>query len=80
MLGSDLDGQLALLDRLGALDDATFHAWEFGIVQRYRRHEEEQEPIAMAVTRRNLADCDLRERQRIEELLAMLDSAHDPFI
>ena len=80
MLLNHLETQLAALDAIGALDAESFHRWEFDLVQRYRRNEDEQEPIAIAVTRRNLADCTPLERDRIEELLAMLDTVHDPFI
>jgi hypothetical protein len=62
------------------LDDRSFHEWQFQLVQYYRRHAQEQEPIAVAVIQRQLIAHDSETRRRLDELQAMLDSAHDPMI
>jgi hypothetical protein len=76
----DLVDVLDSLDRLDTLDERTFHEWEFDLVQRYRRNEAEQEAIAIEVTRHKLRDCPARTRARLDELLAMLETAHDPWL
>lgn len=77
---SSLDELLPAVTRIQWMNDAEFHAFEYALVLRYRRHEEEQEPIAIAV----VSACDemqsRRMRERVDELLAMLDATHDPFI
>lgn len=70
----------SILDSLGELDDRAFHRFEYDLVERYRRHEAEQEAIAVTVMRYSLGAKDARTRERIDELLAMLDSTHDPLI
>lgn len=70
----------SLLDSLAELDDRAFHRFEYDLVEHYRRHEAEQEAIAIAVTRYSLGAKDGRTRERVDEMLAMLDSTHDPLI
>ena len=70
----------SILDSLAELDDPAFHRFEYDLVEHYRRHEAEQEAIAVAVMRYSLGAKDARTRERIDELLAMLESTHDPLI
>lgn len=71
---------LAGVDELDGLDDRSFNEWQFKLVQRYRRNVPEQELIAVSVGRRHGELCDDMTRGRLDELQAMLDSAHDPMI
>ncbi|MEO8033093.1 MAG: hypothetical protein ABI837_01590 [Acidobacteriota bacterium] len=71
---------LAAVDELDELDDRSFNDWQFQLVQRYRRNEPEQELIAVTVGRRYAESRDETTRERLDELQAMLDSAHDPMI
>jgi hypothetical protein len=68
------------IPRIQWMDDAEFHAFQYELVHRYRRNEEEQEPIAVAVARACAEEEQRRNRERLEEILAMLDTTHDPFI
>jgi hypothetical protein len=77
---SPLTELLPAVPRIQWMSDAEFHAFQYDLVLRYRRHEEEQEPIAVAVTRACAEMETRRMRDRLEELLAMLDATHDPFI
>ena len=69
-----------VLDRIDWLPDREFRQFEYGLVAYYRRHESEQERIAVALRHRRLKPLDVRSRVRIEEILAMLDHVHDPLI
>ena len=68
------------LDRVEGLPDREFRQFEYGLVAYYRRHEKEQERIAVALHLRMIRSSNMRSRQRIEEILAMLDHVHDPLI
>jgi hypothetical protein len=67
-----------VLERVEWLPDQEFRKFEYGLVAYYRRYESEQERIATALLRRS-PGC-ARSRQRIDEILAMLDHVHDPMI
>lgn len=71
---------LPAVPHIQAMDDAEFHAFSYELVHRYRRYEEEQEPIAIAISRAFADDQQRRNRERLAEILAMLDTTHDPFI
>ena len=60
--------------------DSTFRRVQREIVTHYRRHEEDQERIAIELTNKSVYAADSRTRQRVTETLAMLDHVHDPFI
>ena len=75
-----LNELLPAVPRIGSMNDAEFHAFCYELVHRYRRNEEEQEPIAVAVARACQEMEQRRNRERLEEILAMLDTTHDPFI
>ena len=77
---SPLAELLPAVPRIQWMNDAEFHAFEYDLVHYYRRHEAAQESIALAVTRACASMQTRRMRDRIEELLAMLDATHDPFI
>jgi len=68
------------LDRVEGLPDREFRQFEYGLVAYYLRHEREQERIAVALHLRMIKSSNVRSRQRIEEILAMLDHVHDPLI
>jgi hypothetical protein len=59
--------------------DSTFRRFEWDLVSHYRRHEEDQQWIATALTDKR-ARIGVRDRERILEILAMLEHVHDPFI
>jgi hypothetical protein len=74
----DIETTLAHLE---LLSDEEFHAFEFELVSRYRRFEDEQEAIAIALTRNNISsDTKPLAHERILEILVMLQHVHDPFI
>jgi hypothetical protein len=59
--------------------DSTFRRFEWDLVSHYRRHEEDQELIATAL--HDKPRCiGVRDRERILEILAMLQHVHDSFI
>jgi hypothetical protein len=63
------------------MSDSEFHDFELAIVRIYRTDEEWQERIAVALTAANLApEVDRRTRDRLDEIFAMLQHVHDPFI
>ena len=70
----------AVLERIEWLPDREFRQFEYGLVASYRRHEGQQERIAVALQRQLLAPLNVRSRVRIDEILAMLDHVHDPLI
>jgi hypothetical protein len=59
--------------------DATFRRFEWDLVSHYRRHEEDQEWIATALTDKR-PRRGVRVRERVLEILSMLAHVHDPFI
>lgn len=69
-----------LIEHVDDLGDSTFRRVQRDIVVHYRRHEEDQERIAIALTDKNILTGDGRTRERMSETLAMLDHVHDPFI
>ena len=60
--------------------DSTFRRFQRDVVVHYRRHAEDQESIAIALTDKSVLTGDGRARERVSETLAMLDHVHDPFI
>ncbi len=77
MTRKDLQHLIHQVDELG---DSAFRLFQRAIVAHYRRHEEDQESIAIALSDKNILAGDGRTRQRVSETLAMLDHVHDPFI
>ncbi|MGZ7042739.1 MAG: hypothetical protein ACXVH7_13185 [Thermoanaerobaculia bacterium] len=69
-----------VLERVELLPDPEFRQFEYGLVAYYRRYEADQERIATALLRRRISPRYARSRQRIEEILAMLEHVHDPMI
>ena len=74
---SNLRNQIRQIELLGESD---FRRLEFDLVSHYRRHEADQELIAVELSRRNCASSDPVLRSRLGEIMAMLDHVHDPFI
>jgi hypothetical protein len=74
---TDLREQIREIERLA---DTDFHRLEFDLVSHYRRHADDQEWIAVELTRKNRAAKDEVARERVSEILAMLDHVHDPLI
>lgn len=68
------------IDRIGAMSVDEFRRFEFELVDRYRVDESSQEALAMALTRANLSVVHSCERERVDEVLAMLQHVHDPFV
>lgn len=75
-----LERLLSLLSIVDRLDGDTFDIVRYELVDRYRTNEHEQEPIAIAVTAANLRIDDSRSRDRLDEMLLMLMTTHDPLI
>ena len=74
----NLRKQIRELERLGETD---FLRLEFDLVSHYRRHVDDQEWIAVELTQKNLtASDDHVVRERVGEIMAMLDHVHDPLI
>ncbi len=73
----DLQQQIEQVDDFG---DSTFRRFQKDVVVHYRRHERDQEPIAVALAGKRVFSADTRTRERVNETLAMLDHVHDPFI
>lgn len=69
-----------LIEHVDDFGDSTFRRVQRDIVVHYRRHEEDQESIAIALTDKSILTGDGRTRERVSETLAMLDHVHDPFI
>jgi hypothetical protein len=69
-----------VLERVEWLPEREFRRFEYGLVAYYRRNESEQERIATALIRRSSAPRCVRSRERIAEILAMLEHVHDPMI
>jgi hypothetical protein len=74
---TQLRKQIRHLEFLGEND---FHRLEYELVSHYRRHSDDQEWIAVELTRKNVNSADPVTRSRVDEILAMLDHVHDPFI
>jgi hypothetical protein len=74
---SNLRKQIREIERLGETD---FLRLEFDLVSHYRRHADDQEWIAVELTRKNLAADDEVAKGRVSEIMAMLDHVHDPLI
>jgi hypothetical protein len=62
------------------LNDSSIRRFAFDLVSHYRRHEQDQEWIAIALTDKATCSGSARVKQRVREILAMLDHVHDPFI
>ena len=77
---AQMEGLPEILEYLHVMDDESFHRFEYNLVSRYRQFEAEQESIAIALTRRNFSDPDPLTRNRVEEIMAMLEHVHDPYI
>ena len=70
-----------VLDRLDRMSDRDFRLLQLNLVSRYRLNEDEQEPIALALTRKNIAQAAAApSRHRVDDIIIMLDHIHDPFI
>ena len=69
-----------MIHQVEDLSDSVFRRFQRDVVVHYRRHAEDQESIAIALTDKNLLTGDGRARERVSETLAMLDHVHDPFI
>ena len=74
---TQLERQIQEIEELG---DRTFRRLEFDLVSHYRRHAEDQEAIAIELTRKNRTTENPVARDRVDEILAMLDHVHDPMI
>ncbi|GAC1403346.1 MAG: hypothetical protein NVSMB68_16700 [Thermoanaerobaculia bacterium] len=74
---TDLQQKIHRVDEFG---DSTFRRFQRDVVAHYRRHEQDQERIAIALTDMNVRAADRRTRDRLSETLAMLDHVHDPLI
>ncbi len=66
--------------RLHQMDEREFLSFAFQLVSTYRRESDAQEPIAVALTRKNLDLKDAAAAERVGILLAMLQHVHDPQI
>jgi hypothetical protein len=73
---SKLQREIGAIENFG---ESTFRRFEWDLVTHYRRHEEDQEWIAIALTDKR-ARTTVRDRERILEILSMLDHVHDPMI
>lgn len=77
---ADIDRMRIQIRQIEWLDEQRFHDLEYGVVAHYRRHPEDQEWIAVELTRKNLSTRGAVARKRVDEILAMLDHVHDPLI
>jgi hypothetical protein len=68
------------LDRIEWLPEGEFRRFQYDLVAYYRRQEAEQERIATALQRRFHSPRNVRSRDRIDEILTMLEHVHDPLI
>ncbi|MGZ5477168.1 MAG: hypothetical protein ACXW29_13925 [Thermoanaerobaculia bacterium] len=72
-----------LQQQIGEIEDfgdSTFRRFEWDLVAHYRRHEEDQEWIAIALTDKRARTGVHHIRERVVEILSMLQHVHDPFI
>lgn len=74
---TQLETKIREIEELG---DRTFRRLEFDLVSHYRRHAEDQEAIAVELTRKTRSTENPVARDRVDEILAMLDHVHDPMI
>jgi hypothetical protein len=72
-----LEKQIREIEDLG---DSTFRRFEWDLVAHYRRHEEDQEWIAVALTDKRARTRVPHIRDRVVEILSMLQHVHDPLI
>ena len=70
----------AELKRIADCNESDFHAFQVALVSRYRVRPDDQEWIAVELTRRSHLTGSSRESARIEEILTMLEHVHDPLI
>lgn len=70
----------ATLAQLGDFTDADFSAFRWALVSRYRVTPEDQELIAVELSRPSGLSLSGKGLDRIDEILAMLDHVHDPLI
>ena len=77
MRTTNLRKQIREIERLG---DTDFLRLEFDLVSHYRRYADDQEWIAVELTRKNISAGDEVVRERVGEIMAMLDHVHDPLI
>jgi hypothetical protein len=61
------------------LEDTAFRRLRWDVVSHYRRNEADQERIAVELVDKSVSSSP-RARQRVNEILSMLDHVHDPFI
>ena len=66
--------------RIELLAETDFHRLEYDLVSHYRRHEADQEWIAVELTQKCRTSQDPVLAQRVDEIMAMLDHVHDPLI
>ena len=62
------------------LEDTAFRRLRWDVVAHYRRYEADQEPIAIELADKRVCSSSSQARQRVNEILSMLDHVHDPFI
>jgi hypothetical protein len=65
---------------ISLMGEQEFRQFELALVRLYRSEERSQEGIAIALTRASLSATDRVTRERLDEVLAMLQHVHDPFI
>lgn len=68
------------IDEIELLGESDFLKLEYELVAHYRRFADDQEWIAVELTRKNMAAGTSQARRRVGEILAMLDHVHDPLI
>jgi hypothetical protein len=68
------------LDSLSGWSGDEFRSFEFAVVEQYRQRPCDQEWIEVELTRKLRATRSESERDRLDEILAMLDHVHDPLI
>jgi hypothetical protein len=74
---AQLQRQIEHIEELG---ERTFRRLEFELVSHYRRHTDDQEWIAVELSRKTHTSANPVAQRRVDEILAMLDHVHDPFI
>ena len=68
------------INEIELLGESDFLKLEYDLVAHYRRFADDQEWIAVELARKNMSVGTSLARQRLTEILAMLDHVHDPFI
>ena len=71
---------LSRIPGISQMGEQEFRQFELTLVRLYRSEERSQEGIAMALMRASLAPTDQLTRERLDEVVAMLQHVHDPFI